>query len=194
MQVLTPPMNYLGTPGFIYTWGTGEELKCVKGISYFDIINDKNVEVKSCYAAVVTTKNAVIPYSIYVDRYVIAEVNTEANDAGDTYYELNPEWKAELQGQGWLPRQLPTYTIGIDSYLPAIGLISLFAAWIGWQIYCHKQSVSGEALASQSSDVEQSTYEKTLEKSEDQSILNDLEDEQRKARQAVERLQQSDKE
>ncbi len=181
------------TLGFVYTWGTGEELKCVKGISYFNIINEKDVETKSCYAAVVTTKNAVIPYSIYVDRYVIAEVNSEANDAGDTYYELDPPWKAELQGQGWLPQKLPTYTIGIDSYLPSIGLISLFVAWFVWQIYRNTQATASDAQPSEQSVVTSSEFAEKSDDENSQSILDGLEDEQRKANKSVDRLQKGDR-
>ena len=116
--------------GFIWTMGTQEDLHCLKGISYFPMINDKGSEVSACYAAMVSTENFVVPYKLHVSKYVIAEVNGEKNDAGETYYELTPEWKRELQSEGWLPASLPAYQIGVGSYLPAIGLISLFAAYL----------------------------------------------------------------
>ena len=118
--------------GFVWTMGTNEDLYCVKGISYFPVINDQGSEVKSCYAAMVSTENFIVPYKLHVSKYVIAEVNTDMNDAGETYYELSPEWRRELQSEGWLPLSLPTYQIGVGSYLPAIGLILVFAAYIAY--------------------------------------------------------------
>ena len=116
--------------GFVWTMGTNEDLHCVKGISYFPVVNDENSEVSSCYAAMVSTESFIIPYKLHVSKYVIAEVDSNKNDAGEMYYELSPEWKRELQSEGWLPSSLPAYQIGIGSYLPAIGLILLFAAYI----------------------------------------------------------------
>ena len=116
--------------GFVWTMGTNEELHCIKGISYFPIINDKDSEVSSCYAAMVSTENFIVPYKLHVSKYVIAEVDSNKNDAGEIYYELSPEWRRELQSEGLLPSSLPVYQIGIGSYLPAIGLILLFAAYV----------------------------------------------------------------
>ena len=117
-------------PGFVWTMGTNEDLHCVKGISYFPVMNEKGNEVSSCYAAVVSTENFIVPYKLHVSKYVIAEVDSNKNDAGDLYYDLEPEWKRELQSEGLLPSSLPAYQIGIESYLPAIGFILLFAAYI----------------------------------------------------------------
>ena len=128
-SILSPVM------GFVWTMGTNEELHCVKGISYFPIINDKNSEVNSCYAAMVSTENFIVPYKLHVSKYVIAEVDSNKNDAGDIYYELSPEWRRELQSEGWLPSSLPAYQIGIGSYLPAIGLILLFAAYVVYVVF-----------------------------------------------------------
>ena len=116
--------------GFVWTMGTNEELHCVKGISYFPIIDDKDTELNSCYAAMVSTENFIIPYKLHVSKYVIAEVDSNKNDAGEIYYELSPEWRRDLQSEGRLPSSLPAYQIGIGSYLPAIGLILLFAAYV----------------------------------------------------------------
>ena len=93
--------------------GINEDLHCLKGISYFPVINDKGSEVRACYTAMVSTENFVIPYKLHVSKYVIAELNTEKNDAGEIYYEMTPEWKRELQSEGWLPSSLPTYQIGV---------------------------------------------------------------------------------
>lgn len=120
--------------GFIWTMGTKEELYCLKGISYFPFINDKGDEVRACYAAMVSTENFVVPYKLHVSKYVIAEVDGNKNDAGEIYYKLSPEWRSELQHEGWLPSSLPAYQIGIGSYLPAIGLILIFAAYIVYVI------------------------------------------------------------
>ncbi len=132
--------------GFVWMMGTNEDLHCVKGISYFPIINDKDSEVSSCYAAMVSTENFIIPYKLHVSKYVIAEVDSNKNDAGEIYYELSPEWKRELQSEGWLPSSLPAYQIGIGSYLPAIGLILLFAAYV---VYVVVQASGSSKAASE---------------------------------------------
>lgn len=132
--------------GFVWTMGTNEDLHCVKGISYFPIVNDKDSEVSSCYAAMVSTENFIVPYKLHVNKYVIAEVDSNKNDAGEIYYELTPEWKRELQSEGWLPSSLPAYQIGIGSYLPAIGLILLFAAYV---VYVVVQASGSSKAASE---------------------------------------------
>ena len=132
--------------GFVWTMGTNEDLHCVKGISYFPIVNDKDSEVSSCYAAMVSTENFIVPYKLHVSKYVIAEVDSNKNDAGEIYYELTPEWKRELQSEGWLPSSLPAYQIGIGSYLPAIGLILLFAAYV---VYVVVQASGSSKAASE---------------------------------------------
>jgi len=132
--------------GFVWTMGTNEDLHCVKGISYFPIVNDKDSEVSSCYAAMVSTENFIVPYKLHVSKYVIAEVDSNKNDAGEIYYELSPEWKRELQSEGWLPSSLPAYQIGIGSYLPAIGLILLFAAYV---VYVVVQASGSSKAASE---------------------------------------------
>ena len=134
------------TMGFVWMMGTNEDLHCVKGISYFPIINDKDSEVSSCYAAMVSTENFIVPYKLHVSKYVIAEVDSNKNDAGEIYYELSPEWKRELQSEGWLPSSLPAYQIGIGSYLPAIGLILLFAAYV---VYVVVQASGSSKAASE---------------------------------------------
>ena len=127
----------------MWTMGTSEDLKCVKGISYFPVINDERDEVNSCYAAMVSTENFVVPYKVHVSKYVIAEVDAQKNDAGETYYDLSPEWKSELQADGLLPASLPAYQIGIGSYLPAVGLVLLFVAYIFYAIMNNSGSKEG---------------------------------------------------
>ena len=129
-------MPLASTPllGFLYSMGTSEDLKCVKGISYFKLTNKQDKEIDACYAAMVNTESFVIPYKIHVDRYIIAQVNPEKNDAGDTYWELSQEWTKELQSIDLLPASLPNYQIGMDSYLPAIGLGLLFVGWFAWVV------------------------------------------------------------
>ena len=116
--------------GFIYSMGTSEDLKCVKGVSYFKLNNEQGKEINTCYAAMVNTESFLIPYKLHVSKYVIAEVNAGQNDAGDQYYELDQDWKEELQSLQLLPASLPKYQIGMDSYWPAIGLGLLFVGWI----------------------------------------------------------------
>lgn len=116
--------------GFIYSMGTSEDLKCVKGVSYFNLINEHGKEINACYAAMVSTESFLIPYKLHVSKYIIAEVNAGRNDAGDQYYELDQDWKEELQSVKLLPASLPKYQIGMDSYWPAIGLGLLFVGWI----------------------------------------------------------------
>ena len=130
------PMLLHSTPllGFLYSMGTSEDLKCVKGVSYFELTNEQGKEIKTCYAAMVNTENFLIPYKLHVSKYVIAEVNDQKNDAGDQYYELSQEWKKELQSIDLLPESLPEYQIGMDSYLPAIGLGLLFVGWLAYVI------------------------------------------------------------
>ena len=137
--------------GFVWTMGTNEDLHCLKGISYFSLINDKGGEVRACYAAMVSTENFVVPYKLHVSKYVIAEVNSEKNDAGKTYYELTPEWKRELQSEGWLPSSLPAYQIGVGSYLPAIGLVLLFAAYVVYNVF---QVFGSSKAASEEQDID----------------------------------------
>ena len=120
--------------GFLYSFGTSESLKCVKGITYFKLTNEQGREINSCYAAMVNTESFLVPYKVYIDRYVIAEVNNQTNDAGERYYELDEEWKEGLQAEGLLPNSLPPYQIGLDSYLPAAGLVLLFVGYIAWVI------------------------------------------------------------
>ena len=132
---------------FVWTMGTNEDLHCVKGISYFPIVNDKGNEVSSCYAAMVSTENFIVPYKLHVSKYVIAEVDSNKNDAGELYYELSPEWKRELQSQGWLPSSLPAYQIGMGSYLPAIGFILLFVAYVVYVVV--RASGSSKAASEQ---------------------------------------------
>ena len=148
--------------GFLYSMGTSEDLKCVKGISYFKLTNEQEKEVDTCYAAMVNTESFVIPYKIHVDRYVIAEVNPQKNDAGDTYWELDKEWTKELQAIDLLPASLPEYQIGMDSYLPAIGLGLLFVGWFAWVI------ISAVSNA-QKSDEETSDHEHSDNKPSDDS-------------------------
>ena len=120
--------------GFIYSMGTSEALKCVKGVSYFKLTNEHGKEINACYAAMVNTESFLIPYKLHVSKYIIAEVNGGRNDAGVRYYELGQDWKEELQSVNILPDSLPKYQIGMDSYWPAIGLGLLFVGWIGFVI------------------------------------------------------------
>ena len=120
--------------GFIYSMGTSEALKCVKGVSYFKLTNEHGKEINACYAAMINTESFLIPYKLHVSKYIIAEVNGGRNDAGDQYYELDQNWKEELQSVKLLPTSLPKYQIGMDSYWPAIGLGLLFVGWIGFVI------------------------------------------------------------
>lgn len=114
--------------------GTSEDLKCVKGVSYFKLTNEHGKEINACYAAMVNTESFLIPYKLHVSKYIIAEVNADRDDAGDRYYELDQDWKEELQSVNLLPASLPKYQIGMDSYWPAIGLGLLFVGWIGFVI------------------------------------------------------------
>ena len=125
--------------GFIYSMGTSEDLKCVKGVAYFDLNNEQGEEINTCYAAMVNTESFFIPYRLHVSKYVIAEVNADKNDAGDQYYELDQAWKEELQSINLLPASLPKYQIGMDSYWPAIGLGLLF---VGWIVFVIVQSIN----------------------------------------------------
>ena len=87
-----------------------------------------------CYAALIQTDNFIVPYRIAVDSYVLAELNPNTNEAGDIYYELDSEQIQVLQQEQQLPNPTPTYEIGMDTYLPALGLIALVVAWLVWQI------------------------------------------------------------
>ena len=156
LEVASELMTLPSTPllGFLYSMGTQENLHCVKGISYFKLTNDQGDEINSCYAAMVKTENFIIPYKIHIDRYVVATVDSQKNDAGSNYYELDSEWKEGLQSEGYLPALLPEYQIGMDSYLPAIGLGLLF---IGYVVYMIWQSIS----SSQKSEDEASSDEQS---------------------------------
>ena len=79
--------------GFIYSMGTSEDLKCVKGVSYFKLTNEYGKGINACYAAMVNIESFLIPYKLHVSKYIIAEVNADKNDAGDRYYELDKDWK-----------------------------------------------------------------------------------------------------
>ena len=48
--------------GFIYSMGTSEDLKCVKGVSYFRLNNEQGKEINTCYAAMVNTECFLTPY------------------------------------------------------------------------------------------------------------------------------------
>ena len=154
-------MPLASTPllGFLYSMGTSEDLKCVKGVSYFKLTNEQDKEVDACYAAMINTESFVIPYKIHVDRYVIAQVNPERNDAADKYWELSQEWTKELQSIDHLPASLPEYQIGMDSYLPAIGLGLLFVCWFAWVII--SAASNSQKPGGESSDHEQSDSKKS---------------------------------
>ena len=121
--------------------GTGEELKCVKGVERFTIPTKKSDSTTVCYAALIQTDNFIVPYRITVDSYVLAELNPNTNEAGTIYNELESEQIQVLQQEQKLPNLTPTYEIGMDTYLPAIGLIALVVAWLLWQIKAAKTAV-----------------------------------------------------
>lgn len=121
--------------------GTGEELKCVKGVERFTIPTKKSDSTTVCYAALIQTDNFIVPYRITVDSYVLAELNPNTNEAGTIYNELESEQIQVLQQEQKLPNPTPTYEIGMDTYLPAIGLIALVVAWLLWQIKAAKTAV-----------------------------------------------------
>ena len=132
----TPSLAFL-----YYSMGTGEELKCVKGVERFTIPTEKSDSTTVCYAALIQTDNFIVPYRIAVDSYVLAELNPNTNEAGDIYYELDSEQIQVLQQEQKLPNPTPTYEIGMDTYLPALGLIALVVAWLVWQIKAAKTAV-----------------------------------------------------
>ena len=130
--------------GFFYQMGTGEELKCIKGIKTFTINENDNEKQPTnvCYGALIKTENFIIPYQIRVDRYVLAEVEPGSTKPGESYYDLNDSQTKWLQSEGKIPNPTPSYQIGLDSYLPAVGLIALLAAWLIWQIASIKQQAN----------------------------------------------------
>lgn len=121
--------------------GTGEELKCVKGVERFTIPTEKSDSLTVCYAALIQTDNFIVPYRIAVDSYALAELNPNTNEAGDIYYELDSEQIQVLQQEQKLPNPTPTHEIGMDTYLPALGLIALVVAWLVWQLKAAKTAV-----------------------------------------------------
>ncbi|EAU74180.1 hypothetical protein RS9916_31772 [Synechococcus sp. RS9916] len=129
--------------------GTGEELKCVKGVERFTIPTEKSDSTTVCYAALIQTDNFIVPYKISVDSYVLAELNANTDEAGDIYYELDSEQIQLLQQEQKLPNPTPTHEIGMDTYLPAIGLIALVVAWLVWQIKAAKTAVQNSQPPSQ---------------------------------------------
>lgn len=138
--------------GLIYSMGTSEDLKCVKGVSYFKLTNEHGKEINVCYAAMVNTESFLIPYKLHISKYIIAEVNGGSNDAGDQYYELDQDWKEELQSVKLLPASLPKYQIGMDSYWPAIGLGLLF---VGWFVFVIVQAANSKVESKNASSDDQ---------------------------------------
>ena len=142
-------MDHISPFGFFYSMGTGEELKCVKGVERFTIPTEKSDSTTVCYAALIQTDNFIVPYKISVDSYVLAELNPNTGEAGDVYYELDSEQIQVLQQEQKLPNPTPTHEIGMDTYLPAIGLIALVVAWLVWQIKAAKTAVQNSQPPSQ---------------------------------------------
>ena len=125
--------------GFFYQMGTGEELKCIDGLKTFTINDNENKPTNVCYAALIKTENFIIPYQIFVDSYVLAKVEPGSTKPGESYYDLNADLTKALQTEGKIPNPTPTYQIGLDSYLPTVGLIALVVIWLFWQIASIKQ-------------------------------------------------------
>ena len=119
---------------FLYSMGKQETLKCVNGVKTFTIPTEKIDSTPVCYAALIQTNNFIVPYRIEVTDYVLAELNSNTDEAGDVYYELDAEKIQLLQREQTLPNPTPTYEIGMDTYLPALGLIALVVAWLVWQV------------------------------------------------------------
>ena len=158
---------------FFYSMGTGEELKCVKGVERFTIPTEKSDSTTVCYAALIQTDNFIVPYKISVDSYVLAELNPNTDEAGDIYYELDNEQIQLLQQEQKLPNPTPTHEIGMDTYLPAIGLIALVVAWLVWQIKAAKTAVQNSQPPSQTTTNSDDMAElERLNLEADQSLTN----------------------
>ena len=127
-------MQHINSLAFLLRMGTGEELKCVKGVERFTIPTEKSDSTTVCYSALIQTDNFIIPYRISVNSYVLAELNPNTDEAGDIYYELDSKQIQLLQQEQKLHNPTPTYEIGIETYLPALGLIALVVAWLVWQV------------------------------------------------------------
>ena len=119
---------------FLYSMGKQETLKCVNGVKTFTIPTEKSDSTPVCYAALIQTDNFIVPYRIEVTDYVLAELNSNTDEAGDIYYELDSRQIQLLQQEQKLPNPMPTYEIGMETYLPALGLIALVVAWLVWQV------------------------------------------------------------
>jgi len=148
-------------------------LKCVKGVERFTIPTEKSDSTTVCYAALIQTENFIVPYKISVDSYVLAELNPNTDEAGDIYYELDNEQIQLLQQEQKLPNPTPTHEIGMDTYLPAIGLIALVVAWLVWQIKAAKTAVQNSQPPSQTTTNSDDMAElERLNLEADQSLTN----------------------
>lgn len=107
-----------------------ETLKCVNGVKTFTIPTEKSDSTPVCYAALIQTDNFIVPYWIEVTDYVLAELNPKKEEAGDVYDELDAGKIQHLQQEQTLPDPTPTDEIGMDTYLPSLGLIALVVAWL----------------------------------------------------------------
>lgn len=149
-------------------------MKCVKGVERFTIPTERSDSTTVCYAALIQTDNFIVPYRIDVDSYVLAELNPNTDEAGDIYYELDNEQIQLLQQEQKLPNPTPTYEIGMDTYLPALGLIALVVAWLVWQVKAAKTAVQNSQPPSNTRTNSDDTSElERLHLENDQSLSND---------------------
>ena len=104
-----------------YLWGKSEELRCLPGISKFEM---QGQDSPVCFAALITTDSAVLPWRKFVSDYVI-KIDS------DTYFPTTRESIKKLQSQNILPEQLHEYSLPVADVLFGHSLFLLIISlWI----------------------------------------------------------------
>ena len=105
---------------------------------------------------------------------MLAELNPNTDEAGDIYYELDSEQIQLLQQEQKLPNPTPTHEIGMDTFLPAIGLFALVVAWLVRQVKAAKTAIQNNQPPSQTTTNSDDTAElERLNLENDQGLSND---------------------
>ena len=113
-----------------YLWGKSEELRCLPGISKFEM---QGQDSPVCFAALITTDSAVLPWRKFVSDYVI-KIDS------DTYFPTTRESIKKLQSQNILPEQLHEYSLPVADVLFGHSLFLLIAFFAGLQGYSFFES------------------------------------------------------